>query len=208
MSSAGLSNLLTASTAWPRALLSSLAITASASVTPSLASVRCKTTSASSTATLACRVTRASRPTFARGSIPPVSTSVNSLPAHSARLYALSRVVPGRSETTAPRRRMILFTSELFPTFGAPTTATTGSRFTETPACKVPAERRSCARSHPPPRGTPHHLACTLPGSDLTGNSNVAVGTFGEVSHPPPLDQEDQASDSRTPSSALAVHWE
>src|SRR5215208_8070501 len=53
--------------------------------TPSLASVRCKTTSASSTATLACRVTRASRPTFARGSIPPVSTSVNSLPAHSAR---------------------------------------------------------------------------------------------------------------------------
>ncbi len=102
------------------------AMTASASVGPSLASVRCSTTSASSTATLAWSVTRASRPTFARGSIPPVSTSVNSLPAHSARLYALSRVVPGLSETTAPRRRMILFTSELFPTLGAPTTATTG----------------------------------------------------------------------------------
>jgi hypothetical protein len=53
---------------------------------PRRASVRWSITSASSTATLAWRVTRASRPTLALGSIPPVSTRSNSAPAHSALL--------------------------------------------------------------------------------------------------------------------------
>src|SRR2546425_2392759 len=55
---------------------------------------------------------------------PPVSTSVNSRPRHSAVAYSRSRVVPGSSSTMATRSPTRRLKSVDLPTFGRPTMAT------------------------------------------------------------------------------------
>src|SRR3989442_1323652 len=57
-------------------------------------------------------------------SSPPVSTSVNSRPRHSAVAYRRSRVVPGSSSTMATRSPTRRLKSVDLPTFGRPTMAT------------------------------------------------------------------------------------
>src|ERR1019366_1264689 len=83
------------------------------------------TTSASRTALSAWAETSLSRerPPICH---PPVSTSVNSRPAHSASSVLRSRVPPGLSSTIVSRRPTIRLTSVDLPTLGRPTTATTG----------------------------------------------------------------------------------
>jgi hypothetical protein len=57
---------------------------------------------------------------------PPVSTSTNARPFHSATSSRRSRVTPGRSSTIAARWPTMRFTSDDLPTLGRPTTATRG----------------------------------------------------------------------------------
>ena len=57
---------------------------------------------------------------------PPVSTRKNERPVHSATSKFRSRVTPGVSSTIATRRPMARLKKVDFPTFGRPTTATTG----------------------------------------------------------------------------------
>lgn len=60
------------------------------------------------------------------GSIPPVSISAKWIPFHSASAYILSLVTPGVSSTMETRRPTTLLKKVDFPTFGRPTTATSG----------------------------------------------------------------------------------
>ena len=57
-------------------------------------------------------------------SMPPVSMSVKRRPFHSVAISLRSRVIPGRSCTTASRLLVRRLTSEDLPTLGYPTTAT------------------------------------------------------------------------------------
>src|SRR5690606_6376319 len=93
------------------------------------------TTSASAMAAIACsRVSCAILaspsvvPDFSSSSSmrPPVSTTMNSTPIHSASPYVRSRVVPGSFCTIARRSPIIRLKSVDFPTFGRPTRATIG----------------------------------------------------------------------------------
>src|SRR5512138_2753916 len=60
------------------------------------------------------------------GSIPPVSTTWNARPFHSASPNRRSRVVPGVSSTMARRSPTRRLNKVLFPTLGRPTSATIG----------------------------------------------------------------------------------
>src|SRR5438132_1727124 len=90
---------------------------------PLCASTTKTTTSASAIAASACLRTAVSISPVASSS-PPVSTSVNSRPRHSAVAYRRSRVVPGSSSTMATRSPTRRLKSVDLPTLGRPTTAT------------------------------------------------------------------------------------
>src|SRR3990172_5912482 len=75
----------------------------------------------------ACPLMSAVRPPR-RDSHPPVSTTRNGMPVHSARNSRRSRVTPGFSCTTAARRFRNRLTNVDLPTLGRPTMATTGRR--------------------------------------------------------------------------------
>src|SRR5471030_864052 len=81
--------------------------------------------SASSIASNDCPAIRVSTPSSVP-SIPPVSTMMNSLPSISARPYLRSRVSPGKSATNASRVLVKRLNKVDLPTFGRPTSATTG----------------------------------------------------------------------------------
>ena len=84
-------------------------------------------TSALSIAISACLRIWTSMASFEAGSIPPVSTSINSRLSHSHLAYILSLVTPGVSSTIDRRFPMSLLKSVDFPTLGLPTIATTGN---------------------------------------------------------------------------------
>ena len=69
----------------------------------------------------------AGEPGFARRNQPPVSTSGTRARSTRPTSSRRSRVTPGRSSTIAARRPTMRLTSVDLPTFGRPTTATTGS---------------------------------------------------------------------------------
>src|SRR5690606_25946740 len=102
------------------------ATASSSSVMPTLASTTKSTTSADLTADSTCRDTFASR-SDPPGIHPPVSTTWNGTPSHSASSTLRSRVTPGRFSTIAACSPMMRLNSVDFPTFGRPTMATTGT---------------------------------------------------------------------------------
>ena len=128
------STLLTTTTTGTPDRCSTWATPASSSVTPTVASPTNSTTSASASATSAWRLTwraRGCAPSPDVGaSHPPVSTTRKRRPFHSATSSFRSRVTPGSSCTIASRRPTNRLTNVDFPTFGRPTTATTGRRLT------------------------------------------------------------------------------
>ena len=77
-------------------------------------------------AMFACSRIKARISLFVFGSIPPVSTRSNVLPAHSQGAYSLSLVTPGVSSTMERRWPASLLNSSDLPTFGLPTMATNG----------------------------------------------------------------------------------
>ena len=93
---------------------------------PVAASTTNTMTSASRIASRAWSWTRASMGSSGSSSRPPVSTTTNRRPFHSASPYSRSRVVRARSSTIAVRPPTIRLKSVLLPTFGRPTIATTG----------------------------------------------------------------------------------
>jgi hypothetical protein len=99
----------------------------SRSVAPAIPSTRKSTALAIRIASSAWRRTTASRPSAAPGRNPPVSTSTNGRPAHSAWAALRSRVIPGRSWTTARRVPSTRLKNVDLPTFGRPMMATTGA---------------------------------------------------------------------------------
>src|SRR5215469_16324751 len=119
------STLLAASTTGLPDRRSTFATASSSSVAPTRASTTNSTASAMSTAILACSATWAARP-FARASQPPVSTTVKARPRQLASYATRSLVTPGTSCTTAWRLPRMRFTMVDLPTFGRPTTASTG----------------------------------------------------------------------------------
>ena len=104
------------------------AISASSAAIPIRTSTTKRTKSASSIACSDCLLTLLSSAVawLVLGSQPPVSTRVNSFPAHSISKSLRSRVTPGRSSTMAFLLPISLLTRVDFPTLGRPTTATTG----------------------------------------------------------------------------------
>src|SRR4029453_616473 len=74
---------------------------------------------------------------------PPVSTQTKARPACSARATTRSRVTPGASSTMARRARTMRLKSIDLPTFGRPTTTTTGN------ARRVASTRAAIARLQP-----------------------------------------------------------
>ena len=108
------------------------AMASSSSSSPTVVSTTQTMTSAVAIARSACSLTR--RTSAAGSSVaalgvshPPVSTTTKSRPAQLAASSLRSRVTPGCSSTIAVRFPTIRFTSVDLPTFGRPTTATTGS---------------------------------------------------------------------------------
>ena len=98
----------------------------SSSVRPDAASTTNTTRSAARTAASTWRLTLASS-TLPPGSQPPVSTSRNGTPSHSASSSLRSRVTPGWSSTMAACLPITRLNSVLLPTFGRPTITTVGS---------------------------------------------------------------------------------
>ncbi len=134
---------------------------ASSSVMPTLTSTTMRITSASATARSACALTwraSAAAPSPEVGSSqPPVSTTVNERPFQSASSILRSRVTPGFSSTIASRRPTNRFTSVDLPTFGRPTTATTGS---EAFTCAGPSPVRRRRWRPPRPLGAARRACC------------------------------------------------
>ena len=126
----GLSALLTAITTRALAWRRSSAASWSAGVSPAIASATNTMTSASAIASRACSWTAASIESPGAVSRPPVSTMTKRRPFHSASPYRRSRVVRARSSTMALRDPRTRLNRVLLPTFGRPTTATTGSAIT------------------------------------------------------------------------------
>ena len=102
------------------------AISSSNGLSPDFPSTINRITSASFIATSACSFIFAIKNSLFLGSNPPVSTITNSEPLHSASLYSLSLVTPGRSSTIAILSPTKLLKRVDFPTFGLPTIATIG----------------------------------------------------------------------------------
>ena len=109
-------------------LRSSCATSASPGFGPVAASTTRMMRSAFVTAIRAWSCTATSITSPCAGCIPPVSTRRNLNPFHSAIEINRSRVVPARSSTTARRSPTKRLKSVLFPTFGRPTSATSGRR--------------------------------------------------------------------------------
>jgi hypothetical protein len=125
----GLSTLLAQNTKGVPARNRSRATAMSSSVTSLVASATNTTTSAPPMAISACsRMPRVSS-SSGLNSHPPVSINRKSRPIHSASNSRRSRVTPGCSSTTAAFRRRMRLTRVDFPTFGLPSTATTGISF-------------------------------------------------------------------------------
>ena len=101
------------------------AAASSPAVAPTTASTTRMIASAVRIATDACSATSCCKP-FASGSQPPVSCTRNRRPTQFASYDTRSRVTPGTSCTTASRRPRMRLTNVDLPTFGRPTTATTG----------------------------------------------------------------------------------
>ena len=124
------STLFTTTSTGFAARRSTLATWSSSSVMPTVTSTTNSTRSASAMARSACLLTcRVSAPGPSPAGVanqPPVSTTTNSRPFQSATSSLRSRVTPGCSSTIASRRPTKRLTSVDFPTFGRPTTATTG----------------------------------------------------------------------------------
>ncbi len=120
------STLLAASNTGVFERRNTLATASSVVVAPTVASTTSTMASAVFMATSACRATDCAIP-LASGSQPPVSCTMNRLPAHDASYETRSRVTPGMSSTTASRRPRMRFTSDDLPTLGRPTMATTGT---------------------------------------------------------------------------------
>ena len=128
-----LSTLLTTRITGTSARCSTRATRASSSVMPVVTSTTSSTRSAALIAASACAVTFAASaggsfvsPASPGRSQPPVSTSTNARPVHSATSSRRSRVTPGRSSTIASRVPMMRLTSDDLPTLGRPTTAIRG----------------------------------------------------------------------------------
>ena len=107
---------------------SSCATSASPGFGPVAASTRSRIRSAASTAMRAWSWTPISIGSPTAGCMPPVSTTRKRIPFHSTMPIRRSRVVPARSSTTARRSPTKRLKRVLFPTFGRPTSATSGSR--------------------------------------------------------------------------------
>ena len=109
------------------------------------------TTAASAMARSAWALTERAR-SSPLASHPPVSTMLNSCPAHSASRTLRSLVTPGCSSTMASRRPRMRLTSVLFPTLGRPTTATTGRGPVAAIRCRpftLPGNVRAARRAAP-----------------------------------------------------------
>lgn len=111
---------------------SQLATDSSSWVSPTEASTTNSTTSACLTAASTWRLTFSSS-SLPPGSHPPVSTSMNGTPSHSASTSLRSRVTPGRSSTMATCPPTMRLNRVLFPTLGRPTTTTVGKLTTRSP---------------------------------------------------------------------------
>ena len=142
-----LSVLLTATKTGAFATRRSSAASWSAGVRPAMASTTKTMTSASAIARRAWTWTLASIASSGAASRPPVSTMTKRRPFHSVSPYRRSRVVRARSSTIAVRSPTIRLKSVLFPTFGRPTMATTGSpvRRALRPRRSVESRRRVAA---------------------------------------------------------------
>ena len=79
--------------------------------------------------------------------MPPVSTTANERPFHSTGSSMRSRVTPAVSSAMASRRPESRFTRVDFPTFGRPTTATTGNGPGGRPSPRPSSEASRSARS-------------------------------------------------------------
>ena len=119
------STLFAASTTGFLERLSTLTTASSSSRVPTVASTTNSTASAIEIASSACSAICCAMP-LASETQPPVSTSTNSRPFQFASYETRSRVTPGTSCTTASLRPRMRLTSVDLPTFGRPTTATTG----------------------------------------------------------------------------------
>jgi hypothetical protein len=100
------------------------AISSSPGRTPARASTTSSATSASAIASRAWSWIETASGSSSCRSTPPVSISVSRRPFHSVESSLRSRVIPGRSWTTASRVCVRRLTSDDFPTLGYPTTAT------------------------------------------------------------------------------------
>ena len=122
----GRSHLFTHKTTGLPLFCSMAATSLSDAVTPLLISVTKIMALAVSIASSACAFIFLRIISSVFGSIPPVSTTMNFLPHHSASPKMRSRVTPGVSSTIDSRLPTILLKSVDLPTFGLPTTAITG----------------------------------------------------------------------------------
>ena len=126
-SRSGLSSLFTSRKTGLSQRLSMRATDSSSSVTPVRPSTTNRMTAASSAAARAwSRMDVAKTSSLLSGSMPPVSTMVNSRPFQSAVWYERSRVTPRDSWTMASEVWARRLTSVDLPTLGRPTTATIG----------------------------------------------------------------------------------
>ena len=103
-----------------------LATSVSKTCNPSFPSTTKRTRLAEAIAKSASRSTASCRPAPSSSPNPPVSIKTKGRPSQSASATKRSRVTPGRSKTSAIRRRQIRLKIALLPTFGLPTIATTG----------------------------------------------------------------------------------
>ncbi len=126
-SDCGLSSLLAATTTGISADRRIEITPASSSVILVVASTTRTTASAPDTAASACSFMDSLIPPPGLISQPPVSTRMNSRPIQSASNSRRSLVTPESSSTTAALFPSIRFTRVDLPTFGRPTTATTGT---------------------------------------------------------------------------------
>ena len=157
-------------------LLRSMSATSSSSaVRPWRPSTKKRITSHVSTAISAWRRICVSSGSSLRGSIPPVSMSVNLWFCHSQSAYTRSRVTPGVSSTMAMRLPAIWLKKVDLPTFGRPTIATNGLAICPppqspgavpprsgppgSPACR--GRGRLAPASYRPKKHFPHRAACT-----------------------------------------------
>ena len=184
----GPSTLLAATSTGVPARCSSRATVSSSPVSPTTASTTKRTASASRTACSAWALTLPSRPA-AEAIHPPVSTSVNRRPSHSAVTALRSRVTPGRSCTMASRRPRMRLTSVDLPTLGRPITATTPTTASGTdPDAAAPATPTiaSPAADSPAADATPAMASGVVPdmAAPVSSGGGLVMGRLGRLAGP------------------------